>query len=341
MNSNTGSDRGGPGEHQSGRTDERFDDDEFDDEYLDDTIDYEVDPEALVDDGDELMDEATPDSAFRPARDPDDDTAWEPDPDDDTAWEPDADDGQEWFEDSPAGTRDEEDRDDERGWPLGLISVALVAVILLVVGGYGVMQQRSEMREEIRQLRSALATAVQPEQAAADREALRQSERQVEGLKASIANLELENRSLQDTLAGLKTQLSQAPAAAPETPTHSAPPPTTPRSAPAPTTPKPAPTPAKPKPTPAPKPARAAPGVSDTDGWFVNFGSYSQRSAAESWAARLSPDSGTVVIAQGARDGRTFYRVRVVGLADRAEATRVSQGLEREFNLPKLWVGQQ
>ncbi len=73
--------------------------------------------------------------------------------------------------------------------------------------------------------------------------------------------------------------------------------------------------------------------------WFVNFGSYSQRAAADSWAARLKPDSGRAVVTTGSRDGKTFYRVRVIELADRATADRVARQLESEYGLSKLWVG--
>ena len=46
---------------------------------------------------------------------------------------------------------------------MALLIVAVVAVILLVAGGYGVMQERAESNDEIRQLRAALATAASSE----------------------------------------------------------------------------------------------------------------------------------------------------------------------------------
>ena len=109
------------------------------------------------------------------------------------------------------------------------------------------------------------------------------------------------------------------------------------------TTPAPAPA-AAPPATPAraaedkpPQPASAA----TTGDWFVNFGSYGQRAAAQAWQSRLQPAAGEVITAAGEREGRTFYRVRVVNLPDKATAEKVARALEAEYGLSRLWVGQQ
>ena len=73
----------------------------------------------------------------------------------------------------------------------------------------------------------------------------------------------------------------------------------------------------------------------------MNFGSYGQRDAAESRAARLKPVAGKVVVTTGSKNGKTFYRVRVVELDNRQSAEKVARQLESEFGLSKLWVGQQ
>tara|TARA_R110001592_G_scaffold363043_1_gene679619 strand:- start:107054 stop:108154 length:1101 start_codon:yes stop_codon:yes gene_type:complete len=200
-------------------------------------------------------------------------------------------------------------------WPLGLVIVGIVALVLLAAGGYGVIQQRSATQEEIRQLQASLATAANPAEVAASREALREMELRNEKLTATVDRLSLENRRLADTVTGLEKQLATAEAAA-----------------------------AKPvvaKPAPAPRPvAKAKPASAAAGGsWFVNFGSYGQRSAAESWAKKLKPSAGEAVVAAGTRDGKTFYRVRIIGLADRSAARKVAGQLESAYKLPPLWVG--
>jgi cell division protein FtsN len=226
------------------------------------------------------------------------------------------------------------------GWPMGLVAVAIVAVLLLVFGGYGVMQERAGLREEIRRLQAELGTSAMPEETARARQALRTMEQRNDALRASVANLQLENRRLQASVADLQAQLSgqrQVPATADTAGTQTKPQPalteveTGSRS----------------------QPNRdSATGQSEAvanaekstalqSGWFVNFSSYSQRSDAESWAGRLDPISGTVVIAAGEKNGKTFYRVRVVGLKSEAEAKATAASLEREYNLSRLWVGRQ
>jgi cell division septation protein DedD len=74
--------------------------------------------------------------------------------------------------------------------------------------------------------------------------------------------------------------------------------------------------------------------------WFVNFGSYGQEDIARRWAGRLQPDAGRVIVTTGDKDGRTFYRVRVVGLASQEAANATARALERKYGLDRLWVGE-
>jgi cell division septation protein DedD len=228
-------------------------------------------------------------------------------------------------------------------FPLGMIVVGVVALILLIAGGYGVIQQRSALEEEILQLRADLATTASPEEVASSRAALREAERRNNELVVALQAVTLDRERLTDTVRGLEKQLQAQQEALARQPVES-----TPTAAPA----EPAPVRAEPKPKPAPtnKPApeperaaakpKAAPAASTGD-WFVNFGSYAQRDTADSWASRLSPDAGKVVVSTGTKGDRTFYRVRVVGLTDREQAEAVARSLEREFKLSKLWVGRQ
>ncbi len=187
---------------------------------------------------------------------------------------------------------DEEDAVDFQQWPLGLIVVAIVALLLLAAGGYGVIQQRSATQEEIRQLQAALATAARPADVTASRNAMREVQERNTELLTSVDALTLENRRLADTVAGLESQLEAQQAAVAKqaaTPKPVAAPapikPATPQSA----TPRPA----------TPKPSAPI----AVDAWFVNFSSYDQRTTAEGWASRLKPGAGKVVVTTGNKGG--------------------------------------
>jgi cell division septation protein DedD len=220
------------------------------------------------------------------------------------------------------------------GWPLGLMAVAVVAMVLLAAGGYGVIQQRSAMQNEIRQLQAELATAANPDELSAGREALRELEQRNQQQLASLDAVKAENRRLQDRVAGLEQQLRAAAGgsggAAGSTQASKATPPVQAAAKTA------AAEPTAPEPAAGSTLAAAAGGTGD---WFVNFGSYSQKAIAESWAKKLKPAAGKVVVSPGSKDGGTFYRVRVVALADRAEAEQVSRQLQQDYGLPRLWVG--
>jgi cell division septation protein DedD len=219
----------------------------------------------------------------------------------------------------------EEDEGDVQKWPLGLIVVAIVALALLAAGGYGVIQQRSATQEELRQLQATLATAASPAQVNASRDALREVQQRNTELLAAVDALTLENRRLADTVAGLEAQQAAIAkqAATPKPVTATAP--VKPKSQPA--TPRPA----------TPKPA--APIAAGGGAWFVNFSSYDQRTTAQGWASRLKPEAGKVVVTTGSKGGATVYRVRVIELANRESAEKIARQLEREYGLPRLWVG--
>ncbi|RLA59878.1 MAG: hypothetical protein DRR04_07230 [Gammaproteobacteria bacterium] len=226
----------------------------------------------------------------------------------------------------------EEDAENFQKWPLGLIVVAVVALLLLTAGGYGVIQQRSAAQEEIRQLQATLATAANPAEVIASRDAMREARKRNTELLATVDGLTLENSRLTDTVAGLEAQLEaqqtalDKQAAAPRL------------AAPKPTAPQPVAAPVKATPEPA-TPETAAPVAAGGGAWFVNFSSYDQRTTAESWATKLKPGVGKVVVSTGNKEGATVYRVRVIGLTSRESAEKISRQLESEYSLPKLWVG--
>lgn len=265
-----------------------------------------------------------------------------------------------WDDQDMTSEQEQEAWLDERGypdepessqaWPLGLIAVALVALVLLIAGGYGVMQQRSATQEEIRELRAALATTASPEEVAASRKAAAEAEQRNIQLKEQLYTLSAENRRLSDTVAGLETQMAVQQRAIAEAvmKSRSQPQPAGAEAPPKQAATKPAPqATSKPQPTVAaatppassPKPASATAATAGT--WFVNFGSYGSEAAAKEWVNKLKPAAGRVITAPGEKNGRTFYRVRVVDLPSKVAAQNVAQILEREYKLSKLWIGKQ
>ena len=118
--------------------------------------------------------------------------------------------------------------------------VRLIAgdLLLLVAGGYGVIQQRAATELQIQELQAALAQAASPEDVAASRSAVTKMRERYEELRITLNSLNLENRRLRDTVAGLESQLEaqqQVTAKAAAKPTAQ-PAPTTPRPAATPTT---------------------------------------------------------------------------------------------------------
>ena len=292
---------------------------------------WSVEDSAAPEDDDGDLDTGEPDSepALELFEEEDEEEYEDPDYDGDDDWD-DRDAAPEELEDF-----DEPDVTEQaQSWPLGMVIVGLVALGLLTAGGYGVIQQRAASQQEIRQLQASLATAASPAEVAASREALREMEERSARDQATIDTLTLENRRLSDTVAGLEKQLAAQQGAG---------------SRPAPAKPaavaKPTPAPAASKAAPRQAPAQAAKptGASATQGgdWFVNFSSYSQRVAAEKWVKQLKPSVGKAVVIPGARDGETFYRVRIIGLADRAQAETVAGQLQSTYKLPPLWVGRE
>ena len=216
--------------------------------------------------------------------------------------------------------------DDTHRWPLGRVVVGLVALVLLAGVGYGVFQQRMTAEDEIRRLQAILATAASPAEVAATRETLREMEQQNEKYLAENEVLTLYNKRLADEVAHLEQQLAgqQEPVAMESEPARDEVPEL-----------------ATTKPAPEPTSASADKAVTTGGAWFVNFSSYSRQSAAENWAKKLSPLAGNTVVVSNTTEGNTLYRLRIVGLADRAEAEKVAADLESTHKLPQLWVGRE
>ncbi|MFT6286308.1 MAG: cell division septation protein DedD [Alcanivorax sp.] len=223
---------------------------------------------------------------------------------------------------------------DSEGWPIGLMMVAVVALLLLAGGGYGVMQQRSAMQEEIRDLRAQLATAANPAEVTSSRDAQRELIESNAELESKLDLLTLENRRLSDTTEGLQGQLEaqrlaaitleEARAAARKQSALRSSVAAVPGAAPA-----------------AASTAATPAAIGKSGAWFVNFGSYSQQPVASDWAMRLQKTYGQVVVAPASANGKTVYRVRVIDVTSKARADAISIQLQEQYNLPTLWVGRQ
>ncbi|MCR9105337.1 MAG: SPOR domain-containing protein [Gammaproteobacteria bacterium] len=226
----------------------------------------------------------------------------------------------EWYDDEEEYS--DEEFESER-WPISLIVIGSLALLLVIAGVYGIVQDRSATQDQIRQLQASLATAVSPEEVASSRSALQDANERARELSAQVSSLRSENQRLADTVAGLEAQVaalsSPAKPAADDKPVA-------------------------PKPAVASKPAPAAPkpaATATSEGWFVNFGSYGDETIARDWANKLSAEFGDVIVAPSAKDGRTYYRVRVVGLSSRDAAEATAKKLESAYGLSRLWVGRQ
>jgi cell division protein FtsN len=245
----------------------------------------------------------------------------------------------EWLDD------DEYYEDDVRSgssWPLRIVAVTSVALVLLAVGIYGVMQERAATQAELRDLRATLATSSSQEDVGTNREVVREGQPSYDTLAAEARALTVENQILTEAVAGLNAQLrdrtdkpqAQSPSATARQPTpvsrrdtlrvrSASPPPVAAKLV-----------------APATAVTKSATSVS-TERWFVNFGSYSSRAMAQSWSSKIQPVAGKVIVAQARKDGKTYYRVRVVELTGKGSADRVARQLEKELQVSRLWVGQE
>ena len=229
---------------------------------------------------------------------------------------------------APVETREAPGGGGRRRWPIVSLAVGALALALLALGGVGVVKERSELQAQVRDLQAQLARRPTAEEAQGDRTAARELQARVQVLAADLASLESDYALLQGELAAAREQLADSEAAletarAELAATKAA----AKASAKASASAKAA----------SERSSAAAPAAGG--GWFVNFGTYAQRSDAASRASRLTVDKGQVVIQDAQSGGRTLYRVRVVGLASRADAESVARGLEARFGLSKLWIG--
>ncbi len=225
-------------------------------------------------------------------------------------------------------------------WPFVTVTAA---AILLIVGGWGAVQERNELQQEIAQLNGQLGQKRSDGDLSSAQEASLLAEN--ESMKAQLATLRDEYAQLANEISSLQDRLmadvdageSQAKVAATvETPV--APAPTT-VMAPAPVATSEA----------ADEPTKDNIGLSEDreqdavtlagTTWFVNVASHSNRELAATWRDRIAERYDGVRIQEADVNGRSLFRVRVLGFNSKAAAESARTQLEQTFGIGPLWVG--
>jgi cell division septation protein DedD len=294
-------------------------------DYDEDTIDYDLDSDTLLEGEDfepelggnwaaiepndqaEIEEEGELTEGLKPQFELQQEQTLDPQPDHDTGDNVD----EPWEEDDYSNEYSE-------SLPVGLIIAAVIALLLLAAGGYGVIAQRTAMQDEIRQLQATLATTTSNTEVASSRQAQRSLEVRNQDLQVQLKHLQGENQRLRQSLAAPaptpKIEVVDPPVAAP----------------------------APPKPAPkksSPKKAAVAEPVTASSGWFVNFGSYTQEATANSWASKLTTEKGKIAVVTGKKGNTLYFRVRIINLPSREIAEKIARELEQTHNLPRLWIG--
>ena len=182
------------------------------------------------------------------------------------------------------------------------------ALVLLVVGGWGAISERSKLTNTVAQLENALATKSRQGDMTAAEEQILQSDNQslrlqLESLREQYGAVAREIELLQRSVSAQIEQPTPEESTAEETS------------------------------------AAPAPWSIGDGSWFVNVAAYSRRAMAEQWASKISDDVSTAVVSAVEVNGKALYRLRVVGIASRQDATRLAGELEKTYGIGPLWVG--
>ena len=167
------------------------------------------------------------------------------------------------------------------------------ALVLLVVGGWGAISERSKLTNTVAQLENALATKSRQGDMTAAEEQILQSDNQslrlqLESLREQYGAVAREIELLQRSV---NAQIEQP------TPEES---------------------------TAEGTSAAPAPSSNGDGNWFVNVAAYSKQAMAEKWASKISSDASKVVVSAAEVNGKALYRLRIVGIASRQDATRLA-----------------
>ena len=75
--------------------------------------------------------------------------------------------------------------------------------------------------------------------------------------------------------------------------------------------------------------------------WFINIQTFSKQTDAANLAESLSDSPENIQVQSVRVNGKTLYRVRAEGYADKAEADEAAEALAQDFGLSKPWIGRQ
>lgn len=207
--------------------------------------------------------------------------------------------------------------------PLWPVLTAACALILVVIGGWGAITERSSLTARIAELESAAAkTPQRGDLSGSEEQSLRdenqQLSNQLDELRVQLSNMAQELAELETALSS-ELATSQPQESVATTVNNEV-----------------ANTRANQDQTVGDKASDEA-NIGD---WFVNVAAYSQASAAQSWVDKLTASlDENVVSSKVVVNDKTLYRVRVVDLADRAAAQALARRLENNYEIGPLWVG--
>ena len=221
-----------------------------------------------------------------------------------------------------------------------------VAVVLLLIGGWGAISERSALQQRIVQLEQQQSAPRSQGDLDTQAEAALAAENQA--LQMQLSSLRDQYNVANATINTLQSELDQFTSDAPATPAAEEAALTALSTPPSPTAGNTTPT----ADNATPEAETVAPPDTDIDppltsaadlpagGWFVNVAAYSKSATAESWAEKLQGEGFNAITQSVNSGGRTLFRVRAVGFPTEGEARAAAGQLEAEYNIGPLWVGE-
>ncbi len=214
-----------------------------------------------------------------------------------------------------------------------------VAVVLLVIGGWGAISERAALQQRIVELEQQQALPRSLGDLDTEAEAALAAENQA--LQVQLSSLRGQYSVANSTIDALQSELDQSTRLAePTTPVPAASTVGTSEAL-ANTDSKAADVAKSEPPIASGSNNNPPPKNSSADGWFVNVAAYSKSATAENWAEKLQGEGYNAVTQTVASGGRTLFRVRAVGFTTQAAAQDAAAQLEDEYAIGPLWVGQQ